>query len=235
MQIASRTHIGLVRTKNQDTLILGDGLYGVADGMGGHRGGETASLMTAQVVRGALSGHEPDPTLLASAVRAANRRVYETQKFDASLSGMGTTCTLLWEKPESVLVAHVGDSRAYLLRSGKFKQITQDHSIVAEMIREGLLTAEQARTHPYRNVITRAVGTSPAIDVDLLFSSKLDDDVWLLCSDGLHNMVDDGAIARELAETSLETAADRLLALALEAGATDNISFVLLRVAEGSV
>ena len=146
---------------------------------------------------------------------------------------MGTTVTLLWEDGERVLLAHVGDSRAYRLRDGVLTQITQDHSIVAELLRNNVITEEMARNHPYRNVITRAVGVDPVVTADVLLETKRQDDVWLICSDGLYNMVSDGQLESVLLESeSDEAAADRLLALALEAGGTDNISFILCRVTE---
>jgi protein phosphatase len=168
MIVAARTHAGWVRPNNQDTLLLFGRLYGVADGMGGHNGGEVASSGAAAVIGDMLSGLEPNEKRLEAGIQAANRRLYEQQAQDAALSGMGTTVTVLWEGNEEVFVGHVGDSRAYLLRDGVFAQITQDHSVVAEMMRQGILTKEKAKKHPYRNVITRAVGTSSGIEVDVI-------------------------------------------------------------------
>ena len=132
-----------------------------------------------------------------------------------------------------VLVGHVGDSRAYRLRGGELEQITQDHSIVAELLRNNVITAEMARNHPYRNVITRAVGVDPVVTPDVIDEDKQPDDVWLVCSDGLYNMVSDDVIRDTLAGSETdEQAADRLLSLALENGGTDNITFVICRVTE---
>ncbi len=234
MQVCQRTHQGLVRASNQDSLLVSERLYGVADGMGGHNGGETASRITAQVLKNALFGKKPDEAALRMGVEAANRRVFDMAKHDQSLSGMGTTLTVLWEDESSILIAHVGDSRAYLLRNGEFKQITLDHSLVAELLRSNVITAEMARKHPYRNVITRAVGIDPIVTADIITEDKLEGDTWLICSDGLYNMVEDSRLAEILTSEDIEKAGDKLIELALEGGGTDNISFVLCRVAEVS-
>lgn len=232
MIVASRTHAGWVRPNNQDTLLLYGRLYGVADGMGGHNGGEVASNSAAAVIGDMLSGLEPNEKRLETGIQAANRRLYEQQSQDAALSGMGTTITVLWEGNDEVFIGHVGDSRAYLLRDGVFAQVTQDHSVVAEMMRQGILTKEKAKKHPYRNVITRAVGTSSGIEVDVIRQEKKPGDIWLICSDGLYGMVEESEIENALKSLSLEEAAERLLKLALDNGGRDNISLVLLKVTE---
>ncbi len=233
MRVCQRTHQGNVRSSNQDSLIVHEHVYGVADGMGGHQGGETASRVAAQVIRNALNGKLPDSRALKVGVEAANRRVYDMARHDASLNGMGTTLTLLWEGADSLLLAHVGDSRAYRLRGGELEQMTKDHSIVAELLRNNVITEEMARSHPYRNVITRAVGVDPTVTADVDTVDKQPGDVWLICSDGLYNMVPDDVLkATLLGSEDDEKAADRLLALALENGGTDNISFVICRVEE---
>ncbi len=228
MIVAARTHAGWVRPNNQDTLLLLGRLYGVADGMGGHNGGEVASNGAAAVIGDMLSGLEPNEKRLETGIQAANRRLYEQQAQDAALSGMGTTVTVLWEGNEEVFIGHVGDSRAYLLRDGVFAQITQDHSVVAEMMRQGILTKEKAKKHPYRNVITRAVGTSSGIEVDVIRKDKKPGDIWLICSDGLYGMVEESEIESALKTLTLEDAAEHLLKLALNNGGRDNVSFVLL-------
>ena len=145
----------------------------------------------------------------------------------------GTTVTVLWEDGKRVLVGHVGDSRAYRLRGGELEQITQDHSIVAELLRNNVITAEMARNHPYRNVITRAVGVDPAVIPDVIDEDKQPGDVWLVCSDGLYNMVSDDVIRDTLMQSETDDqAADCLLSLALENGGADNITFVICRVTE---
>ncbi len=235
MRICHRTHQGLVRASNQDSLLLDTRVYGVADGMGGHNGGETASRVAVQVLKNALRGKKPERRALEMGMEAANRRIFDMASHDSSLSGMGTTATLLWESREELLIAHVGDSRAYLLRNGVLSQVTQDHSMVAELVRSHVITPEMARSHPYRNIITRAVGVDPMVTPDILTHDLKKDDVWLVCSDGLYTMVPDERIAKILLESaSDEQAADQLLESALQSGGTDNITFVIGRVTEVS-
>lgn len=157
--VASRTDVGRVRQSNQDALILGDCFYGVADGMGGHKGGEVASAALRDSLITQLKGKEPDADTLLTAVKVANRRLFIRAQEDQNLHGMGTTLDLLWFGTDMVYVAHVGDSRVYRLRDGSLEQITSDHSMVMEMVRAGMITEEQAAVHPMRNIITRAVGT----------------------------------------------------------------------------
>ena len=218
MRVCHRTHQGLVRASNQDSLLAEGRLYGVADGMGGHKGGETASRVAVQVVKNALSRKKPEEDALRMGLEAANRRVYGMAGSDENLTGMGTTMTLLWEGERRILIGHVGDSRAYRLRDGKLSQITQDHSVVGELLRNQVITPEMAKKHPYRNIITRAVGIDPVVEVDVLSEDKQLDDLWLVCSDGLYNMVDDQDIEEILQTMNEEKAADRLLELALEHG-----------------
>ena len=233
MRVCHRTHQGLVRASNQDSLLVDASVYGVADGMGGHKGGETASRVAVQVIKNALRGKKPEQRALDIGVEAANRRIFDMSRHDSALSGMGTTLTFLWEDQEQVLLAHVGDSRAYLLRNGELTQITDDHSVVAELMRNGVITREMARSHPYRNVITRAVGVDPTVQADVLTHDKQPGDLWLICSDGLYNMVADEVILHVLTSAqSDEDAAEELMRLALKGGGTDNITFVLCRVAE---
>lgn len=228
MNVWTRTDIGKVRSSNQDALIQTENLLGVADGMGGHNGGEVASAGARDGLIELLQGKEPDGETLRTAIVAVNRRLYLRQKEDEALSGMGTTLTVLWLDDASVHVGHVGDSRAYRLREGELAQITQDHSVVAEMVREGLLTREQAACHPMRNVITRAVGTEEGLEVDILRETRRKGDLWLVCSDGLYGMVPEGEIRRVLTENKPDKAADLLLKRALDAGGRDNVSLVIL-------
>lgn len=232
MQVCHRTHQGLVRKSNQDSLLVEERLYGVADGMGGHQGGETASRVTVQVLKNALSGKRAEEQAFRVGVEAANRRVFDMSKHDATLNGMGTTLTALWEDDAHILIAQVGDSRAYRLRDGELEQMTQDHSVVAELLRGKVITEEMAKNHPYRNVITRAVGIDPIVKADLIVCDKKLGDLWLVCSDGLYNMVEKEQMLQTLSTDDMEKAADALLELALAAGGTDNVSFVLGRVTE---
>ena len=230
MNWVSRTHVGNVRPTNQDTVILGQNLYGVADGMGGHLAGDIASRMTGELLTEALKGLQPRTDTLTQCISDINAQVFSRQLSDETLRGMGTTLTVMWEGPESVFLAHIGDSRAYLLRNGDFRQITRDHSMVAELVREGLLTEEEAAVHPYRHMITRAVGTDPAVEADVEAVDKVPGDRWLLCSDGLSGCVPNAEMAEILAQYSLQEAADRLLQLALTRGGQDNITLVLTEV-----
>lgn len=234
MQIYSKTHIGLVRSTNQDTLLIRGNLFGVADGMGGHLGGETASQLCMQVVETMLSNKVPSELTLRVGVEAANRRVFERQKNDFTLRGMGTTLTLIWESERDVYIAHVGDSRAYLLRDKQLRRMTDDHSVVGEMIRNHVLTPMEAKSHPYRSVITRAIGTSPSVEVDLARIEKLPGDIWLLCSDGLFNKIEDAELRKILLRSKQGKAVEKLLDLALERGAEDNVTILLGYVPEVS-
>ncbi len=232
MRVCHRTHQGLVRANNQDHWLAEAPLYGVADGMGGHRGGETASRVALQVFRNAIGFKKPDAQVLRMAVEAANRRLFDLSAHDETLRGMGTTMSMIWQDDNRLLIAHVGDSRIYRLREGKLEQITNDHSFVAELVRNHVITPEMAKTHPQRNIITRAVGVDPMVEVDLLEEELLPGDQWLICSDGLHGMVEDAEMAQILTSMELEEAAERLLTRALENGGHDNVTFVILSNAE---
>jgi len=224
-----RTDVGRIRRSNQDALILGDRLWGVADGMGGHNGGETASQGLRDGLLRELAGQEPDVGLFEKAVQKINLELWEQQEKDASLTGMGTTLTALWADRESMLLAQVGDSRAYLIRDGALTQVTSDHSMVADMVRRGVLTEEQAACHPMRNYITRAVGTEETIDVDQYTVPRNAGDRWLICSDGLYGQMSKDRLTELAAMENLEEAADLLMAAALDNGGKDNISLVLLQ------
>ena len=228
LRVVCRTDVGLLRPNNQDAVIQGPGLMGIADGMGGHRGGETASAGARDGLLRALEGKEPSARNLTDAVKEVNLELWNRQEQDASLTGMGTTLSVIWAAPDRMLIAHVGDSRVYLLRDGEFRQVTDDHSMVADMVRRGLLTEEQAATHPMRNYITRAVGTEPDIDVDLIEMERKPGDRWLVCSDGLHGLVDREKLAELTAGEDPEEAADQMIREALDRGGRDNVSLVLV-------
>lgn len=235
LMVAARTDVGRVRSTNQDALIEAeeDLLWGVADGMGGHKGGEIASAGARDGLTAALHGKDPSPETLKEAIVEVNRQLFFRQQDDESLSGMGTTLTVLWLGDHRVYVGHVGDSRAYLLRDGELRQVTNDHSLVAELYRLGQLTREQAENHPMRNVITRAVGTEEGIEVELLTEERRPGDVWLVCSDGLHGMVSDERLRAVLTANAPRDAADALMTAALKAGGRDNVSLVVLLDKEG--
>lgn len=233
MKVVSRTHQGNVRTSNQDALLLQpgeNGLFGVADGMGGHNAGDVASRMAVLLLGRVLEGAKPSEELLRGGIEEVNLMIYEEQKKDASLSGMGTTMTVIWEDQDGILLGHVGDSRAYRLRAGNIEQVTQDHSMVGELLRDGLITPEQAKRHPYRNIITRALGAGETIEVDTMRLDKKRGDKYLICSDGLSEYVSPEKMQSILLRTPLEEAADEFLSLALEGGGRDNISLVIAEV-----
>ena len=232
---AAITDVGLVRANNQDTVLEKDRVFGVCDGMGGHRGGEVASSVAAEAFCAALADLTPSPAALAGAVDAANAAVWEKAQTDESLSGMGTTLTAVWFDRQEALIAHVGDSRCYLLRGGELRQITDDHSMVMEMVRAGVITPEQAESHPMRNIITRAVGTDETVETDVIREERKAGDLWLICSDGLHGMVPDANIGGVLSALghSPEQAVRVLKDAALAAGGRDNISAVVVWDREG--
>ena len=227
--VAWRTDVGKLRKNNQDAIILGNGLAGVADGMGGHLGGEIASSGLRDGLLREIKGCEPGADILSQAVRKVNRELWEKQEEDASLTGMGTTLTILWPAKDRMIIGQIGDSRAYLLRDGKMVQVTSDHSMVADMVRKGVLTEEQAACHPMRNYITRAVGTEEDVEIDITFHDRVKGDRWLICSDGLYGMVPKDSLSALASSDDPEETAQRLLQAALDGGGRDNISLVILQ------
>ena len=229
LRFAWRTDVGRLRKNNQDAVILGNGLAGVADGMGGHKGGEIASAGLRDGLLRETKDCLPDAEKLQQAVSAANRELWEQQEKDISLSGMGTTLTVIWPDEKEMIIGQVGDSRAYLLRNDELIQVTEDHSMVADMVRKGVLTEEQAACHPMRNYITRAVGTEETIAVDIKTHDRKQGDRWLICSDGMYGMVSKDDLCRLMKTGDLEETAEHMLRAALEGGGKDNISLVLLQ------
>ena len=227
--VAWRTDVGRLRKNNQDAVILGNGLAGVADGMGGHKGGEIASAGLRDGLLRETKDCTPDKDALREAVRTVNLELWEQQEKDISLTGMGTTLTVIWPGEKDMIIGQVGDSRAYLLREGELTQVTEDHSMVADMVRKGVLTEEQAACHPMRNYITRAVGTEEDVEIDLSMHDRKQGDRWLICSDGMYGMVSRSELLQLMMTENLEEAADRMLQAALEGGGKDNISLVLLQ------
>jgi len=236
LTVSGLTHVGKVRASNQDVLVESEELclYGVADGMGGHNGGETASAGARDELLRALKGQKPSLDALRSAFESANTVLFRQQEEDEKLAGMGTTLSVVWMSENFAYLGHVGDSRVYLLRDGNFQQMTDDHSLVGELMRMGYLTAEQAEKHPNRNVITRAVGTETGIEVDLAVEERQAGDTWLICSDGLHGMVPESRMEELLKENEPKAAAQKLMDAALKAGGRDNISVVVLRDGEAA-
>ncbi|MGN1369459.1 MAG: Stp1/IreP family PP2C-type Ser/Thr phosphatase [Aristaeellaceae bacterium] len=235
LRVYALTDVGKVRAANQDALVVDDNLllYGVADGMGGHNGGETASAGARDGLIAALKEKEPSISALREGITQVNSALFQQQEEDEKLSGMGTTLSVIWMSEHFAYLGHVGDSRIYRFREGKLEQMTDDHSLVGELMRAGYLTPEQAENHPNKNVILRAVGTETGIDVDLAVEERKPGDLWLICSDGLHGMVPDSKMEAILQINTPESAAKLLLEAALVAGGRDNISVVLL--ADGEV
>lgn len=236
LTVSGLTNVGKVRASNQDVLVESETLqlYGVADGMGGHNGGETASAGARDELIRALEGKKPALDALRTAFETANTVLFRQQEADEKLAGMGTTLSVVWMSEQFAYLGHVGDSRIYVLRDGKLQQLTDDHSLVGELMRMGYLTPEQAEKHPNRNVITRAVGTEEGIDVDLAVEERHAGDVWMICSDGLHGMVPDGKMEDILAANAPKEAAQKLMDAALKAGGRDNISVIVLRDGEAA-
>lgn len=231
---AFRTDVGKVRANNQDAPIVSEKLrlYGVADGMGGHKGGEVASTSARDDLLRELEGKTPSVAALSGAIEEVNRQIYHQQEHDDALTGMGTTLSVLWMSDNFIYIGHVGDSRVYLLRDGEFKQMTLDHSLVEQLVREGVLTEEEAQNHPMRNIITRAIGTDESVEVDVVVEERRKGDLWLACSDGLHGLVDDRQMRDALRQYAPEKAADVLLKAALDAGGRDNVTLVIVHDGE---
>jgi protein phosphatase len=207
-------------------------LFVVADGMGGHVGGREASQIAVKTVEATYFAQPPRDVgeRLGKAIESANTRIFERSRLDPSLHGMGTTCTTLVLRGQNAYLAHVGDSRAYRLRDGEMEQLTLDHSRVAELVRENLISAEDAAQHPYRNVLSRALGTTPEIEVDRYGPHELrPGDVFLLCSDGLNYLTDDEIKATMLANPP-QAACDSLVEQANARGGVDNVTMQIVQI-----
>jgi len=230
---AAATDVGLVRQDNEDAYLVKPPLYAVADGMGGHLAGEVASALSMETLEAMV--HLRGPDALADGVREANAAIYERQILDRALAGMGTTMTSTIVRDDALHLAHVGDSRAYLLRDGQLRQLTHDHTWVDEMIRTGEMTAEEGRNHPRRSMLTRALGIDRQVTVDETQVPLRDGDRVLLCSDGLTALLSDDPIADILrAREDTKTTADALIRAASNAGGVDNTTVVLLDFSEGA-
>lgn len=235
---AAGTDKGVVRSANEDyhLMQLDRGIFIVADGMGGHAAGEVASEMAVRIIADELGSFRglPDADIasrLFKAIQQANGAIFRRTLVEHDKRGMGTTATAMILFPRRYLIAQVGDSRAYLLRDGKLFQITKDHSYVQEQVDAGLLTAEQARTHPYGNVITRCVGSNEEVVPDLYFGNLQSGDVVLLASDGLTGMLEDEQLAKIMNADGEPTLwVDRMIADANRRGGLDNITVIIVRV-----
>ena len=229
MKVFARTDIGKVRLVNEDAYYLpaqGECFCAVADGMGGHNAGEVASAMAAQVFAGEMrSAHSISGDAMKAAVEKANACVFAKSMQDANCSGMGTTFTALGWQHGLAHIAHVGDSRAYLIRSGAVMRLTIDHTLVEEMVLKGLITPREAKYHPKRNYITRALGTAECVEVDVIRLELQPGDIFFLCSDGLSNHVEDHQILEAATQSpSWEEALKKLIQIALDKGGNDNIT-----------
>jgi PPM family protein phosphatase len=227
---AGLSHPGRRRRQNEDAFVVAPPLFAVADGMGGAKAGEIASRLAAAAVR----EEDRERVDVAELIQEANRRVFERARDDASASGMGTTMTVALVEGDHVTIGHVGDSRAYRLRNGGLEQLTEDHSLVAELVRSGKLSPEDADSHPQRSVITRALGTDADVDVDIFSVEVAPGDVFMLCSDGLTTMVGDDRIVDVVARHrhDLERAAKELIADANRSGGEDNVTIVFFEIVE---
>jgi protein phosphatase len=227
------TDTGRQRRANEDSMLARAPLFVVADGMGGAQAGEVASRIAVESFEaGVPSGDHPELALTTLAHRA-NARIYELSHSHAEQAGMGTTLTAVYVGEREVSIAHVGDSRAYRLRDGELERLTEDHSLVDELLRQGRLTPEEAVEHPQRSVITRALGPEDKVEVDTRSYAARDGDVYLICSDGLTTMLAEQQMAEALrTHATLREAGEALIAAANEAGGRDNITVVLLRVEE---
>jgi serine/threonine protein phosphatase PrpC len=225
------TDTGRQRRANEDSMLARSPLFVVADGMGGAQAGEVASQLAIESFQHGLEDTTDAEGSLAEYARAANFSIHQLSQANAEHAGMGTTLTAVYVGERDVAIAHVGDSRAYCLRDGELLRLTDDHSLVDELIRQGKLTPEEAVEHPQRSVITRALGPEPEVEIDTRSYRARDGDVYLLCSDGLTTMVPDGSLAAILlTHPRLRAAGEALIAAANEAGGRDNITVVLLRV-----
>lgn len=240
----ARTDVGRKREQNEDSFLAADdlGLYVVADGMGGHAGGDIASRLAVEaierVVREASRREEspfaeatslaesPLPDLLRDAVETASAEIYRRALVEPDLAGMGTTTSAMLIHGPHVFIAHVGDSRVYLSRGALLQQITEDHSLVNEQIKAGVITAEEAKSSRLKNIITRSVGFEEEVLVDIMGLEAEPADVFVLCSDGLANMVEDGEIGELARRVPLDELPDRLVDLANDRGGEDNITVI---------
>jgi serine/threonine protein phosphatase PrpC len=253
MKIASYgiTNVGMKRGQNEDNYLVNDDLelYMVADGMGGHLGGEFASKMAVTTVeevvqrlsgpdsthvQGISSPEAPYGERLRFAIKEAGRRIFDQALYDESLRGMGTTTVAVLIHDDKAYVAHVGDSRGYFIRGDKIEQVTEDHSLVSEQVKAGILSADDAKGHRLKNIITRSVGYQEEVDTDLSVLELKANDRILLCSDGLSNLVQDQEICDIVTRYSLKEACENLIKLANERGGDDNITVVLVQAVENT-
>jgi serine/threonine protein phosphatase PrpC len=229
---ARASDTGRKRRRNEDSYVVAPPLFAVADGMGGAQAGEVASKLAAAALEETDPATLSGPERLVSLIQEANRRVYERASSDPATSGMGTTMTVAVVEDSGVTIGHVGDSRAYLVREGKLEQLTEDHSLVNELLKSGKLSPQEAEIHPQRSVITRAVGTDPDVDVDAFVVDANEGDIFLLCSDGLTDMVGDDDILDtvERHRDDLDRVTKALVSEANRGGGEDNITVIAFAI-----
>jgi protein phosphatase len=230
----------MIRTSNEDSFAvnLKNRLFLVADGMGGHAGGEIASSMAVDALQECVAGSDSDENpeeSLRLAAQEANSRVYQKQLQNPDLAGMGSTLTALSIRGQKFYIAHVGDSRAYRLRGGQLEQLTRDHSLVWHLFENGVLRKKDLSTHPQKNLITRSIGPHPEVDIDLEQGEAREGDVFLLCSDGLTDVISDEGIGEALADTGRtpQQLGEDFVNSANEAGGPDNVTVVIVRLEQG--
>lgn len=236
--VAGRTDVGVIRSGNEDNFLMvpDEGVFIVADGMGGHAAGEVASEMAVKIIGQAIGGMagQPDEEVadqIRRAIQEANSQIFQRTLTETEKRGMGTTATCMLVNGPHYLIGHVGDSRAYLFRDHRLVQLTKDHSYVQEQVDAGYLTPEQARTHPYSNVITRCVGANAEVVPDLYLGTLRPNDVYLLASDGLTGMLEDHELNVVFeAESEPEVIVETLIAEANRRGGLDNITAIVVRV-----
>jgi len=230
MRFSARTDPGRVRSENEDAYLLSREIFAVADGMGGHLAGEIASTTALSVLKREFKKAErAGKDLLVHSIREANRVVYEKASKRPGQRGMGTTLTAMILKDNKFLIGHIGDSRAYLFRRSKLRKLTQDHSLVTEMVKAGEISPQEAEKHPLRSVLTRALGIEPEVEIDLITGKNQAGDKMFLCTDGLNTMLSDSQI-REIIAKPLhpKTLCRRLIEAANAQGGQDNITVVLV-------
>ncbi|HZC74915.1 MAG TPA: Stp1/IreP family PP2C-type Ser/Thr phosphatase [Gaiellaceae bacterium] len=228
----AKSDTGRQRRENEDSALAQAPVFVVADGMGGAQAGEVASQLAASALEGGGSGALEGTKGIDALIQEANRQIFDRASIDPSASGMGTTMTVALVEGMTVAIGHVGDSRAYLVRGEQMEQVTEDHSLVNELLKTGKLSEEEAHVHPQRSVITRAVGTDPDVDVDGFTIEAEEGDIFLICSDGLSDMVEDEEIL-ELVHANrddLDKAVKALVAAANRGGGEDNITAVAFRI-----
>jgi protein phosphatase len=230
MKAAGRTDRGKIREINEDTFGYHDNLFVVADGMGGHQAGEVASAIAVETILKADLNGEPK-TALRNTLIAAEQAILKKAAQDQELNGMGTTVAVLYLEAERAYVTHIGDSRVYYLSGNNLRQLTHDHSLVYELVKSGEITAEEAKNHPQRNILTRALGSNDTLEIDIIEIEVVEGDKFLLCSDGLTNSIPETLIKELISsEEDPEIIVDRMIASANELGGSDNITVVLVEI-----